>query len=116
MTPGREEDSAADEDVRLFSKQDFKDKTNASTAQSSLFAQQIIDALGGPQNISQFDNCISRLRVEVIDPARVASDDVWKKSLRAKGVVHVSEKGLQVIYGAEVVMIAGDCKELLGEA
>lgn len=116
MTPGREEDSAADEDVRLFSKQDFKDKANASAAQGTLFAQQIIAALGGPGNISQFDNCISRLRVEVIDPTRVASDDVWKKSLRAKGVVHVSEKGLQVIYGAEVVMIAGDCKELLGEA
>ncbi|MFC3191642.1 PTS transporter subunit EIIB [Pseudocitrobacter faecalis] len=84
MTPGREEDSAADEDVRLFSKQDFKDKVNASTPQSPLFAQQIIDALGGPHNISQFDNCISRLRVEVIDPSRVASDDVWKKPARER--------------------------------
>jgi phosphotransferase system IIB component len=35
--------------------------------------------------------------------------------LHAKGYVKVSEKGFQIIYGAEVVMIAGDCKELLDE-
>ena len=76
---------------------------------------QIIAAFGGKENISQFDNCISRLRVEVIDPSRVADDDVWKKNLRAKGVVRVGETGWQIIYGTEVVMIAGDCKELLEE-
>ena len=77
---------------------------------------QIIAAFGGKENIAQFDNCISRLRVEVRDPARVAGYDVWKKTLRAKGVVRVGEKGWQIIYGAEVVMIAGDCKEWLEEA
>lgn len=112
MTPGREEEEASEEEIKLFSKQDFKNKAGEENS----FAQQIINAFGGPENIVQFDNCISRLRVEVVDASRVAADDVWKKTLRAKGVVHVSNKGFQIIYGPEVVMIAGDCKELLGDA
>jgi len=117
MTPGREEEVTGGDDVKLFSKQDFKSKSAASPvkAQSDEFSMQIIAAFGGKENISQFDNCISRLRVEVIDPSRVADDDVWKKNLRAKGVVRVGETGWQIIYGTEVVMIAGDCKELLEE-
>ncbi|WP_347291940.1 PTS transporter subunit EIIC [Kluyvera georgiana] len=118
MTPGREEEDAGEDDVKLFSKQDFKNKTTpvSEQPQADAFAMQIIAAFGGKENIAQFDNCISRLRVEVRDPARVAGDDVWKKTLRAKGVVRVGEKGWQIIYGAEVVMIAGDCKEWLEEA
>ncbi len=112
MTPGREEEEASEEEIKLFSKQDFKNKAGEENS----FAQQIINAFGGPENIVQFDNCISRLRVEVVDASRVVADDVWKKTLRAKGVVHVSDKGFQIIYGPEVVMIAGDCKELLGDA
>ncbi|WP_312948425.1 PTS transporter subunit EIIC [Superficieibacter sp.] len=112
MTPGREEEEASEEEIKLFSKQDFKNKAGEENS----FARQIINAFGGPENIVQFDNCISRLRVEVVDASHVAADDVWKKTLRAKGVVHVSDKGFQIIYGPEVVMIAGDCKELLGDA
>ncbi|WP_072569807.1 PTS transporter subunit EIIC [Enterobacter sp. SA187] len=106
MTPGREEDEAT---TRLYSKQDFNEQ------QGMRFARHIIEAFGGKENIEQFDNCISRLRVQVKDGSRVAPEAVWKKTLRAKGYVQVSERAFQIIYGAEVVMIAGDCKELLDE-
>nr|WP_318383977.1 PTS transporter subunit EIIC [uncultured Enterobacter sp.] len=106
MTPGREAD---DGETRLFSKADFKAKS------APPLAEGIIAAFGGKENIDQFDNCISRLRVQVKDGARVADEHVWKQQLSAKGFVRVSDKAFQIIYGAEVVMIAGDCKELLDE-
>ena len=116
MTPGREENEQTEEDVKLFSKQDVKNRASDNISKDVLFATQIIAAFGGKENIAHFDNCISRLRVEVTNPALVASDEIWKKNLRAKGVVHVGDNGWQIIYGTEVVMIAGDCKEYLEES
>lgn len=114
-TPGREDQ---DGDVKLYTKSDYKEKNGELPATSKKsqgleFAQDIIDAFGGEDNIIQLDNCISRLRVEVKDGSKVVADDVWKNDLRAHGVVRIEDNGFQIIYGSEVVMIAGDCKELL---
>ncbi|MCP2002959.1 UNVERIFIED_ORG: glucose-like phosphotransferase system IIB component [Buttiauxella agrestis ATCC 33320] len=113
MTPGREPDDEENtaEEIKLYTKADYKNKQQSTPG--DMLAHQIIEAFGGAENIVAFDNCISRLRVEVKDPEKVAADNYWKKKLQAKGVVRVGDKGYQIIYGAEVVMIAGDCKELL---
>lgn len=128
--PGRE----ADEDtVKLYSKADYKAKEEAQkggdTGESGLvtagsvqndtfegdgtLAGGIIAALGGPSNIEDVDNCISRLRVVVKDPDKVAPDPVWKKDLEALGVIHVG-KGVQIVYGARVASVAVDVREKLG--
>lgn len=116
MTPGREENT---EEVKLYSKSDYKEQKGEATETKTAkqmgydFAHDIIEAFGGEENIIQLDNCISRLRVEVKDGSKVVADDVWKNDLKAHGVVRIGDNGFQIIYGSEVVMIAGDCKELL---
>lgn len=114
MTPGRESDDRGEGETKLYTKQDYKAR-QAQQEKTPSLAPRIIAAFGGKENIEQFDNCISRLRVEVKDPTRVANEILWKKTLGAKGFVRVGDNGFQIIYGAEVIMIAGDCKELLDE-
>ena len=72
-------------------------------------ADRIIAGLGGAENIEVAENCISRLRCRVKDPAKVVDDDYWRSELEAKGVVHQGNS-LQIIYGTQVTMIAADVR------
>ncbi|MFC7878644.1 glucose PTS transporter subunit EIIB [Isoptericola sp. NPDC057391] len=72
-------------------------------------AQQILDALGGDDNIVDLEPCITRLRVEVEDPAKV--DDA---ALTAAGAIAVVRSGIaiQVIVGPEADTLASDIEDL----
>lgn len=113
-TPGREDE----EEVKLYSKKDYLDKTGesngkvAAVAEGDSLANDIIMNLGGKENIESLDNCISRLRIVVKDPNRVSEDRTWKESLKASGIVRKGN-ALQIIYGVKVQGIAGDVREIL---
>ena len=72
-------------------------------------AQNILDALGGQGNVVDLEPCITRLRVEVEDPALV--DDA---TLTAAGAIAVVRSGaaIQVIVGPEADNIASDIEDL----
>ncbi|CAM3605359.1 glucose PTS transporter subunit EIIB [Isoptericola cucumis] len=72
-------------------------------------AQQILDALGGDDNIVDLEPCITRLRVEVENP-----DQVDDKALTAAGAIAVVRSGaaIQVIVGPEADNIASDIEDL----
>lgn len=120
QTPGRESTSS-DEEIRLYTRKDYENKNNTSSEKNTktkvntylTFPQQVVNALGGKENIEELDNCISRLRVIVKNPELVAEDTVWKTELKAVGVVR-SGKALQIIYGPKVTEISVDVRELLG--
>lgn len=59
-------------------------------------APQLVRAFGGRGNIAALDACITRLRVEVVDPSRARADVL--KSLGAAGVVVVGNN-VQAIFG-----------------
>ena len=106
-TPGRD----ADAEVKLYSKSDFKEKTNGMVGNAYMDqASQFLDALGGASNIESVSNCATRLRVSVIDVDLVASDSVFK-SASAHGVVR-NGNSLQVIVGLSVPQVR-DCVEEL---
>lgn len=63
----------------------------------------IIQNLGGRDNISEIDACMTRLRITVKDPSLVADYTLWK-STGAMGLV-VKEQGVQAIYGPGVDVI-----------
>lgn len=86
-TPGRN-----DSDNKLYTRKDYNGK-------DSSLIDDIVTNLGGVENISTLDACITRLRVRVIDSALVTDDDVWA-SLNAKGVIR-SGDGIQIIYGTQ---------------
>jgi PTS system glucose-specific IIC component len=73
-------------------------------------SKQIVWALGGRRNISSLDNCITRLRVQVNDPAMVDSKRL--KTLGAAGVVERG-KAIQAIFGTTVGNIKSDIDEYL---
>lgn len=72
-------------------------------------AEQILAALGGDENIVDLEPCITRLRVEVSDPALVDED-----SLRATGAFGVVRSGrvVQVIVGPEADDLAAQLDQL----
>lgn len=119
-TPGREDD---DQDVKLYTKADYKAKQagdgaasgSALTADPNLSAEdqlsdQIMKGLGGKANISDVDACATRLRCTVKN-SDLVSDPVLKAT-GASGVVHHGE-GIQVIYGPRVAVIKSNLEDYL---
>ncbi|TDM04192.1 glucose-specific PTS transporter subunit IIBC [Macrococcus carouselicus] len=78
-TPGREVEEAV---------------TKTSEAGELPFA--VLDAMGGKENIKHLDACITRLRVEVKDKAKVDTNEL--KALGAAGVLEVGNN-MQAIFG-----------------
>lgn len=73
-------------------------------------AQALVEAFGGAANIRSLDACITRLRIEVADPARV--DAARLKALGATGVVEVGN-GVQAIFGPLSENLKTDMEEFL---
>ncbi|MCL1870298.1 MAG: PTS glucose/sucrose transporter subunit IIB [Promicromonosporaceae bacterium] len=72
-------------------------------------ADQILAALGGTTNIVELEPCITRLRVQVSDPALV--DEPRLKESGAFGVVR-SGRVIQVIVGPEADDLAAQMDTL----
>lgn len=112
-TPGREDDN---EEAKLYTRADFKEKTGVgpdaagapkgSDATSAL----ILQGLGGKANLSDVDCCATRLRVTVLDPAKV--NDALLRQSGASGVVHKGD-GIQVIYGPQVAVIKSNLEDFM---
>ncbi|HSK54484.1 MAG TPA: glucose PTS transporter subunit EIIB [Jiangellales bacterium] len=73
-------------------------------------AEQILDALGGAENIVEIEPCITRLRAEVEDPSAVDQDAL--KAAGAHGVI-ASGSVVQVVVGPEADTLASDIEDLM---
>ena len=103
-TPGREDEG---EETKLYTRADFKEKTGvgpdaAGAKSSDAVSALILQGLGGKANVSDVDCCATRLRVTVVDSAKV--NDAMLRQSGASGVVHKGN-GIQVIYGPQVAVI-----------
>jgi len=94
-TPGREDDVESE-------------FTDSGAAQAGVkyedLAVKYIEALGGKENLTQIDNCVTRLRLKVKDMAKVNEAEL--KRLGAKGVLRLNHTDLQVIVGTDVEFLA----------
>ena len=103
MTPGRELAVAGSEadgqDVNLSagSEQNVAD-----------LARQYIAAIGGSDNLTGIDACITRLRLTVKDSTLV--NEALAKRLGATGVIRLNKTSVQVIVGFVAEKIAGAMK------
>ena len=72
-------------------------------------AQQIVEGLGGRENITDLESCITRLRVEVVD-----QDKVDEEALRATGAFGVVRSGrvVQVVVGPTADELAAEIAAL----
>ncbi len=73
--------------------------------------ERIIALLGGRDNITLVDACMTRLRVTVKDPSLVADADAWKAE-GALGLVKKGE-GIQAIYGPKADILKSDINDIL---
>ncbi|EPH95700.1 PTS system IIBC component [Enterococcus faecalis 13-SD-W-01] len=72
---------------------------------------RIIHLLGGKENISDVDACMTRLRVSVKEPSKVGSEEEWKKA-GAMGLI-VKDNGVQAVYGPKADVLKSDIEDLL---
>lgn len=73
--------------------------------------ERIIALLGGRENITLVDACMTRLRVTVKNPDLVAGADAWKAE-GALGLVKKGE-GIQAIYGPKADVLKSDINDIL---
>lgn len=92
-TPGRE-----DEETEI---------RNSSVAKLPF---DVLDAMGGKENIKHLDACITRLRVEVVDKSKV--DVAGIKALGASGVLEVGNN-MQAIFGPKSDQIKHDMAKIM---
>lgn len=73
--------------------------------------ERIIALLGGRENITLVDACMTRLRVTVKDPEKVADIAAWK----AEGALGLVKKdnGIQAIYGPKADVLKSDINDIL---
>ena len=76
--------------------------------------EKLLRGLGGRENLTVIDNCITRLRLEVADMAKVSEEML--KAAGAKGVMKLGTNGLQVIIGLNVQLVADALKNSSGAA
>ncbi|MEB5994104.1 MULTISPECIES: N-acetylglucosamine-specific PTS transporter subunit IIBC [Serratia] len=109
MTPGRELAVAGDEtdgyDVNVDSNAG-KDESETTT-----LARRYVGAIGGSDNLTGIDACITRLRLNVKDSALV--NDALAKRLGASGVIRLNKQSVQVIVGTRAELIASAMRNVI---
>ena len=98
-TPGREDDDIDETKIELAN--------NDFTAMAAI----ILEGLGGKENVTSVDNCITRLRLEIKDYTAV--DEKKIKSAGISGVIRPSKTSVQVIIGPKVQFVADEFKKLM---
>ena len=97
-TPGREDDQDGEMTIELAN-DDY-------TAMASI----ILEGLGGKENVTSIDHCITRLRLEVKD--RLLVNEAKIKSSGAAGVIRPGKTAVQVIIGPKVQFVYEEFKKL----
>jgi PTS system N-acetylglucosamine-specific IIC component len=70
-----------------------------------------LTALGGAGNVLEVEACATRLRLSLVDDARL--DEGALKQLGARGVVRVSAGNAQVIIGPHADLVAGEIQDAI---
>lgn len=119
-TPGREDE---EEETKLYTKKDYREKQaekgtaghagNAGYAGKADYAGQILEYLGGAENIMDVTNCATRLRVNVKDAALVQKEAEFKK-IGAHGL-SVNGTAVQVIVGLKVPKVREEFEMCLAQ-
>ena len=84
---------------------------DAGTADANSQVVQIINLLGGRDNIEDVDACMTRLRVSVKDVNQVGGEADWKAA-GAMGLI-VKDSGVQAVYGPKADILKSDIQDLL---
>lgn len=102
-TPGREDDDGLEAGTDLDPA--VKDDIYLATA------GKFLTALGGKENITELDNCATRLRMEIADVSKV--DEKALKQAGAAGTMKAGGHSVQVIYGLNVQFVKDSMERIM---
>ena len=74
------------------------------------FINSFIEGLGGKENVTSIDHCVTRLRLEVKD--RLLVDEKKIKTSGAAGVIRPGKTSVQVVIGPKVQFVYDEFKKL----
>ncbi|WP_174848010.1 N-acetylglucosamine-specific PTS transporter subunit IIBC [Yersinia artesiana] len=109
LTPGRELAVEGSEEDGYDVNVDKTPEVNESEING--LARRYIGAIGGSDNLTGIDACITRLRLNVKDSALV--NDGIAKRLGASGVIRLNKQSVQVIVGTRAELIASAMRNVL---
>lgn len=118
QTPGRTADN-----VTLYTRKDYNAKNDGTVSMNASHASHqetvsetensingnLMKYLGGKANITEIDNCASRLRIKVKDKSLV-NLEALKSSTQAYGT-RWDDDQLQIIYGPKVALIKAEFED-----
>ncbi len=109
-TPGRlgnYTDTSVDTETTVTKETEATETTTVTNSQ----AERIIELLGGRENITLVDACMTRLRVTVKDSEKVADVSKWKEA----GALGLFKKGngIQAVYGPKADVLKSDINDIL---
>ena len=101
-TPGR---------LGNFADNDEGENSSSVSSGNDSQAERIIVLLGGRENISLVDACMTRLRITVKDADKVKDETEWKK----EGALSLIKKGtgIQAVYGPKADVLKSDINDIL---
>ena len=101
-TPGR---------LGNFADNDEGENSSSASSGNDSQAERIIALLGGRENISLVDACMTRLRITVKDADKVKDETEWKK----EGALSLIKKGtgIQAVYGPKADVLKSDINDIL---
>lgn len=101
-TPGR---------LGNFADNDEGENSSSASSGNDSQAERIIALLGGRENISLVDACMTRLRITVKDADKVKDTVEWKK----EGALSLIKKGtgIQAVYGPKADVLKSDINDIL---
>ena len=100
-TPGREDDDDEEAEKSVV----------LSNDNFTQVAAIVLEGLGGKENVTSLDNCITRLRLEIKDYTLVNEKKI--KSAGVAGVIRPGKNSVQVIVGTKVQFVADEMKKML---
>lgn len=103
-TPGREDD---DEEENL----DANAPAAATAANAESKAGKVLASIGGADNITSIDACITRLRLVVKDDKAVKDSEL--KKLGASGIIRLGKGGVQIVFGPQAEALKDEIKKMI---
>ncbi|PJN55922.1 PTS system glucose-specific EIICBA component [Paenibacillus sp. GM2FR] len=107
-TPGREDDDDLDP---VSDDADTAAPSPSGVVSNESKAAKVLQNIGGADNITSIDACITRLRLVVKDEKAVKDSEL--KKLGASGVMRLGQGAVQVVFGPQAESIKDDIKEIM---
>lgn len=104
-TPGRGET-----ETKLYTRKDVSEAKEKEKGKADDFSGEIVEGLGGAENISDVDCCATRLRITVHEAEKI--DEARLKATGASGVIRKGN-GVQIVYGPRVTVIRSRLEDYL---